>query len=220
MAKAEELFEKTLATFFEPVRCSVMLDAGGANTTAAAATLCAGRHVDLSQSRALVLGGTGPVGQRAALMLALSGAQVWLSSRTIDRAQDAVDAIKARHGSAQVVAAQVNDEKGLDEHPERFQVVVSAAAPGTRVVDTAYLRGQSELRVAIDLNAVPPAGIEGIAPEDAGRMEGEVAHYGPLGVGGLKMKIHKAAIHTLFQSNEHVLDAEQILAIGRKLAAG
>src|SRR5438067_12412617 len=52
---------------------SVMLDSNGANTTAAAAVRAAGRHLDLGKVDALVLGGTGPVGQRVARVLAKSG---------------------------------------------------------------------------------------------------------------------------------------------------
>ena len=55
---------------------SVMLDSNGANTTAAAAVRAAGRHLDLGQSQSLVLGGTGPVGQRVARLLAREGAEV------------------------------------------------------------------------------------------------------------------------------------------------
>src|SRR5688500_18709200 len=55
---------------------SVMLDSNGANTTAAAAVRAAGRHLDLSQADALVLGGTGPVGQRVARLLAKQGGHV------------------------------------------------------------------------------------------------------------------------------------------------
>ncbi len=36
---------------------------------------------------------------------------------------------------------------------------------------------------------------------DKGVMRGERADYGALGVGGLKMKIHKASIAALFESN-------------------
>src|SRR5207249_6655224 len=48
------------------LRVSVLLDANGANTTAAAAVRAAARHLDLKEARALVLGGTGPGGQRVA----------------------------------------------------------------------------------------------------------------------------------------------------------
>src|SRR6476646_9285329 len=58
------------------LRVSVLLDANGANTTAAAAVRAAAKHLDLSSTRALVLGGTGPVGQRVGRLLARQGAQV------------------------------------------------------------------------------------------------------------------------------------------------
>ncbi|HCP83812.1 MAG TPA: bifunctional NADP-dependent methylenetetrahydromethanopterin dehydrogenase/methylenetetrahydrofolate dehydrogenase, partial [Planctomycetaceae bacterium] len=38
--------------------------------------------------------------------------------------------------------------------------------------------------------------------------------YGAVGVGGTKMKIHKAAIASLFKSNDKVLDAEEVFKIG------
>ena len=44
--------------------------------------------------------------------------------------------------------------------------------------------------------------------------------YGALGVGGVKMKIHKAAVRRLFTANDQVLDAEAIFEIGRDLSAG
>src|ERR671937_745649 len=46
------------------LRVSVLLDANGANTTAAAAVRAAARHLELKDTPALVLGATGPVGQR------------------------------------------------------------------------------------------------------------------------------------------------------------
>ena len=42
---------------------------------------------------------------------------------------------------------------------------------------------------------------------------------GALGVGGVKMKIHKAAVRRLFTANDQVLDAETIFEIGRELSA-
>jgi methylenetetrahydrofolate/methylenetetrahydromethanopterin dehydrogenase (NADP+) len=75
-----------------------------------------------------------------------------------------------------------------------------------------------DLKVAIDLNAVPPAGIEGVKPTDRGTDRDGLLRWGALGVGGTKMKIHKAAIKALFEANDRVLDAEEILEIGRNLS--
>src|SRR5438552_9969230 len=57
------------------LRVSVLLDANGANTTAAAAVRAAARHLELRGCPALVLAGTGPVGQRGARLLVGGGAQ-------------------------------------------------------------------------------------------------------------------------------------------------
>ena len=72
-----------------------------------------------------------------------------------------------------------------------------------------------ELKVAVDLNAVPPLGIEGIEVTDKGVVRDGVICYGAVGVGGTKMKIHKAAVARLFESNDQVLDAREVYALGQ-----
>src|SRR5205085_2436334 len=68
------------------LQVSVLLDANGANTTAAAAVHAAVKHLAPTSLRALVLGGTGPVGQRVARLLAALGAEVRVASRQQSRA--------------------------------------------------------------------------------------------------------------------------------------
>ena len=43
--------------------------------------------------------------------------------------------------------------------------------------------------------------------------------YGAIGVGNLKMKIHKQSLRRLFEANDLVLDVEEIFAIGREIDA-
>jgi hypothetical protein len=74
-----------------------------------------------------------------------------------------------------------------------------------------------ELKVAVDLNAVPPLGIEGVEVADKGAQRDGVICYGAIGVGDTKMKIHKAAIARLFEQNDLVLDAEEVYALGQTL---
>ena len=77
----EALLAAVTDCFFGPMRVSVLLDANGANTTAAAAVLAAARHAPLAGATALVLAATGPVGQRAVRLLASEGAVVRAASR-------------------------------------------------------------------------------------------------------------------------------------------
>ncbi len=96
--------------------------------------------------------------------------------------------------------------------------MITAGAAGVELVPLEALRAAMSLQVAIDLSAVPPLGIGGIEVTDKAKQRNSVLCYGALGVGGLKMKIHKAAIGQLFSANDLVLDAEEIYQIGQQLA--
>ena len=203
-------------TFFGPVRVGVLVDPNGANTTASAAVLAAARHVTIGPDcRAVVLGGTGPVGQRVARLLAGKAAQVTLASRSPAKAADAVGRIEAAVPQAKVSA--VTDGGPLAAAIAAADVIVAAGAAGVTLLDEAGKRRASAARVIIDLNAVPPAGIEGVQATDKARPDGQTVLYGALGVGGTKMKIHKAAIARIFTDTSAFLDAEDLLAIGEQL---
>lgn len=210
VAAGEAMLKKVSGTFFGPLRVSVMLDANGANTTAAAAVLAAGKHLDLAGVTAVVLGGTGPVGVRVARLLARQGAKVRIASRSADRAQNAAAAINAAVPGEHVTVA------GENAHGDA-QLIVSAGAAGVRLFTASDRKKAAALRVMIDLNAVPPTGIEGVEITDKAKDREGVIAYGAIGVGGTKMKIHRAAIAALFESNDKVLDAEAIYQIGQTL---
>jgi methylenetetrahydrofolate/methylenetetrahydromethanopterin dehydrogenase (NADP+) len=70
--------------------------------------------------------------------------------------------------------------------------------------------GRQGLQVAADVNAVPPLGVEGIEVTDDGAVREGVTTFGALGIGNLKMKIHKACIAKLFEKSDFILDAESI----------
>ncbi len=76
VAAGEAVLDAVKTTFFGPFRVSVLFDANGANTTAAAAVLAAlqGSGGSLEGVPAAVLAATGPVGHRAARLLARLGA--------------------------------------------------------------------------------------------------------------------------------------------------
>lgn len=211
------LLDQVRECFFGPMRVSVMLDSNGANTTAAAAVLAAARHVPLNGSTALVLAGTGPVGQRAARLLARQGAAVKIASRSLQRAEQVCRELaqKIPHASLAPVTSASAEEtaKAL----EGAQVVISAGAAGVELLPRYVRMGCPTLKAAIDLNAVPPLGIAGVEVMDRAEMREGVICYGAIGVGGTKMKIHKAAITRLFATNDQVLDAEEIFAIGQEL---
>jgi methylenetetrahydrofolate/methylenetetrahydromethanopterin dehydrogenase (NADP+) len=199
------------------LRVSVLLDANGANTTAAAAVRVAARHVDLKTTKALVLGGTGPVGQRVALLLAREGAEVRVGSRQQTRAASVCEKLRSQVPHARVEPAGITNATELHAALNERTLVIAAGAAGIVLLPATARVACKTLRVAIDLNAVPPLGIEGGQVTDKGAERDGVVFYGAIGVGETKMKIHKAAVARLFESNDQVLDAEQVYALGEKL---
>ncbi len=219
---AERLLQRVRKCFFGPVRVSVMLDAGGCNTTAAAAVLSAGKHVSLRGASVGVLGGTGPVGRRVAEMAAIEGSTVHLTSRSLARAEETAQAIGQRlqdHGlEADIQACQFAGKADTADLLARCSIVIACGAAGVELVAAETLAAAPEsLRVVIDLNAVPPSGIGGLSPTAKAIERDGRTLYGAIGVGGLKMKIHRQSLLELFAANDRVLESREILQIGKQL---
>jgi hypothetical protein len=197
------------------LRVSVMLDANGANTTAAAAVCAAAKHIDLKDAPALVLGGTGPVGQRVARLLARAGAEVRLGSRQQTRAASVCQEILGKVPEAKLVPVATGAAQELPAALQSRVLVIAAGAAGAVLLPRAARLQCPTLKVAIDLNAVPPVGIEGVEVTDKAITRDGISCYGAIGVGGVKMKAHKSALAKLFESNDQVLDAEEIFQIAQ-----
>lgn len=208
-------------SFFGPIRVSVMLDGNGSNTTAAAAVLCAARHLDLSSANALILGGTGPVGQRVARLLLRQGGRACVASREHERAQRAREQIRSCMGGGhdRELSSIATSSTEFRERISSFNCIISCGASGVTLLSAEMLSLATGVQVAIDLNAVPPLGIEGIEQLDKAVQRGQRFDYGAIGVGGLKMKIHRESVSALFTRNDLYLDAEEIFTIGRELEA-
>jgi len=218
--RVEEIASQISKTFLKSIRVSVFIDPAGANTTAAATILAAKRHISfqpLTRSKAyqaLVLGGTGPVGQRVSQLLANQGVHVHLASRSFERASQHCKLLSKKLPLAHFEPAST---KMLEKIIGSVDLIVSAGGPGVEMLTEAQFAQAISTTVYIDLNAVPPAGIAGIQVTDAARRDGTKLLYGALGVGEIKMKLHKAAIQQLFQTNDQWLDAEELLTIGEDI---
>jgi methylenetetrahydrofolate/methylenetetrahydromethanopterin dehydrogenase (NADP+) len=216
MAIGERLLAKVKKAFFGPLRVSVMLDSNGSNTTAVAAVARIQQATGgVAGRRVVVLAGSGPVGLRAAGLLARVGAQVTVTTR---RAADGSLSrrIQERFGAA-VREVTMADASGAMSVLDGAEVLLSAGPAGVCLVPKDAWAHRAGLKVAVDVNAVPPLGVEGIDVTDNKTERDGVTTFGALGVGNLKMKIHKACIARLFETNDQVLDAETIAEIAQGL---
>ena len=217
MSQGEQLLAMAVDAMFEPLTVSVMLDSNGSNTTAVAA----GGKIEqslgsLKGKKVVVLGGTGPVGQRAAGLLARDGARVTITSRKPEQGDKARQFISARF-EVQVEATTMADPGRAAEVLEGVEVLLNSGAAGVQMVSNEVMKAQKYLKVAVDLNAVPPLGLEGVDVNDSGVKRDGVICFGAFGVGNFKTKLHKRCVGRLFESNKLVLDAEAIAEIAREM---
>jgi len=214
MAAGEELLTAITARFFANFRVSVMLDSNGSNTTAAAGVAQLAKGRNLVGKKAVVLAGTGPVGMRAAALLAKEGAIVSLTSRARQRAEAACRAIEARFGVApDPIDAIDNEARGAAI--KGAHIVLAAGAIGVELLEARHWQGKSEIELIADCNAQPPLGVAGIEAADKAKDRHGKLVFGALGIGALKLTLHRACIGQLFERSDQVLDAEQIFALAK-----
>ncbi|HEX3395595.1 MAG TPA: methylene-tetrahydromethanopterin dehydrogenase N-terminal domain-containing protein [Steroidobacteraceae bacterium] len=214
LAQGEAVLAGILGKFFAKFRVSVMFDSNGSNTTAAAAVAWLSLGRSLRGKRAVVLAGSGPVGQRAALLLSREGAQVAVTGRKLSVVQAACDALKSRFGiEVEAIEAPANADRA--RALEGAHIVLATGASGVTLLDAKGWQENASLELIADANASPPAGIEGVGLSDRGTSNQRKIVFGALGVGALKLALHRACIARLFEQNDLLLDAEEIYAIAK-----
>jgi methylenetetrahydrofolate/methylenetetrahydromethanopterin dehydrogenase (NADP+) len=216
LVEGEAVLAAVRGKFFGKFRVSVMFDCNGSNTTAAAAVAWLAHGRSLAGKRAVVLGGSGPVGQRAAVLLAREGADVAITGRKREVVQAACDSIHARFGIVvQAVEAPTNAERG--DAVAGAQIVLATGAAGVTLLDEKQWQDSPTLELVADANASPPAGIEGVGQSDRGLAKHGKILFGSLGFGALKLALHRACVARLFEQNDLLLDAEEIYAVAKTM---
>jgi hypothetical protein len=220
VAETEQLVAAARKCFFGPMRVSLMSDPNGSNTTAAAAVICAQKHIDIAGKTITILAGTGPVGQRIAQIVAgvanrdpNAPPTVKVCSRKLAKAEAVCGQLNQKMAGNFVPVQTANGAEALSAIANS-QIVFAAGAAGVELLPSTWQQQAKIPDVMVDLNAVPPAGIAGVEVTDSAQPRNGAHCFGAIGVGGLKMKIHKKAIRMLFETNDRDLDVDEIYAIG------
>lgn len=218
MEAGEALLAAIRKRFFGDFRVSVMLDSNGSNTTAAACVAKLMTSGSIAGKRAVVLAGTGPVGQRAALMLAKVGAsEIILTSREQVRAEKTARDLSERFGIA-VKPLEAPTAEDRAKALEGAHIVIAAGATGVELLKEEHWISNPTLELVADANATPPLGLGGLDMMDRGAERSGKKVWGAIGFGTLKLSLHRACIARLFESNTQVLNAEAIFDIAREMA--
>ncbi len=213
----QALFLAVQKHFFPGFQVSVMLDSNGSNTTAAAAVAKIATSTSLTGKKVVVLGGTGPVGQRAAAMFAQEGADVSLTSRHIFSAEEACFAMKERFG-VNIMPIEAADSDVRGDVVKDANIILATGAAGIELLKPEHWQNNPNLEVLADANATPPLGIGGTKMLDKGIDRHGKIIWGAIGFGTLKLALHRACIAKLFDDNKQVFDAELIFKLAKEMA--
>jgi methylene-tetrahydromethanopterin dehydrogenase len=225
---AADMLERARAAMVKPFVVSLMADPSGAFTTAAAmvacvdATLLRTQGTGLAGRQVVVLGGTGPVGRVAGVIAAQAGARVWLSSRSGAAAAD-----EAAHRTGTRFGVELQGVSGADRAAVRASiadadVVLACAAAGVQVLAAEDLASAPRLKVAADVNAVPPEGIAGVGVMHDGQpLAGTAAvGIGALAVGNVKYQTQHRLLLRLRESEKaQVLSFPEAFEVARAFLA-
>ncbi len=199
-----------------PFQVSVMADPSGAFTTAAAVIACIEKALkahqinELKDLKVVVVGGTGSVGSTCGAIASLQGAQVTLVDHvSMERATTIADKFNTRFGTS-----LKTDVAGTDEDKIRLiadaDIIISAALAGLEVISATVLKEANNLKVAADVNAVPPAGIKGIErnhfaePMEFAVNSPKALGIGSLAIGDIKYKTQKELMRDLVKFDDPV----------------
>lgn len=223
--KIEKIVDIVKKTMFSPFEFTVIVDPRGSNTTAAAAVArmyqLSIKHGfgDFKNKTIALLAGTGPVGFAAAVMFSLEDAKVYLTSRSLEKAQIVADRVNKETGFNAVVGVRAYTQDELCKIVEETELILASGAAGVRLLnlDTLKKCGKN-VKIVADVNAVPPTGVEGLEPgdEDKEILPG-VYGVGALRIGSLKNKILAELFKRAVEIPKGVLDYRAAWEVAKQI---
>jgi methylene-tetrahydromethanopterin dehydrogenase len=226
--KAEEISEAAKKVMFPPFETSIIIDPGGAYTTAAAAVAkveeaLASHKLGSLKYKTCAVFGTGAVGRIIAVLLTRLGCDVVIASLNPKRAHgdqyvaEVAEVLRSRYGAdVQGVFAPTLVKKL--EILKKAEVIFCAGTRGVRVIEKKLLKRLKLLKVMADINAIPPLGIEGIKLGDDMReiMPG-IFGIGALTIGRLKHKVENEMLKEARKNGRGTYNYNFALQTTRKL---
>ena len=222
---AMDMLNAAKKAMVQPFEVSVFADPSGAFTTAAGMMAKVEQHLtknfsgDLTGRRVSVFGATGPVGGCTAVIAAKYGATVQMvSHRIIADVQAKADSYNTRYG-VNIVAVDGSSEAAKIEVLKNTDIVLCAAAAGVQVLSLAQMAQAKDLKIVADVNAVPPAGAEGVDVfADGAAIAGTNAFgIGALAIGNVKYKTQHNLLKLMLESEKkQYLDFLSAFEMARK----
>ena len=224
--QAIDMLKMAKNSMVPPFEVSVFADPSGAFTTAAGMVAAVEKELSskfnttLSGKNVLALGGTGPVGQAASVIAAQAGANVRIIGRQLDKAQHIADVCSQELGDGKItITAGADADKA--EYLKTADIVFATGAAGIELLSAELIANSPQLKVAADVNAVPPSGIAGLDAFDngkplAGSISGAVG-IGALAIGNIKYQAQSRLLKRMLESDKAIfLHFEHAFEVARE----
>lgn len=210
---------------FPPFQVSVFADPAGSFTTAAAMVAKVEKALKaggggLSGRTVVVFGATGVVGFASGVIAAAEGAKTVLVGYDGVERVKALAALAKERFKVELTPADGSSEPLKEQAIKDAEVILAAGRAGVQILSTGQLAKAPKLKVAADVNAVPPAGIEGLgAQDDAATLKGTAAvGIGSLAIGGVKYKVQSGLFRRMIEADKPLfLDFRDAFALAREL---
>jgi len=207
-----------------PFEISVFADPAGSFTTAAAMVAkvekALAQHNGLAGRKVIVFGGTGVVGFASGVITALQKAHpVLVGYDGTDRVKALAESARKRFG-VEIGYADGSSQAANTRLLADAEVVLSAPKAGVQVLSKAQLAQASKLLVAADVNAVPPASLEGIGVQDDGKPVAgtKAVSIGALAIGGVKYKVQSGLLKRMIETGKPIyLDFRDAFDLARQI---
>ncbi|WP_455281884.1 NAD(P)-dependent methylenetetrahydromethanopterin dehydrogenase [Cupriavidus necator] len=228
VVQAAEMLALARKAMVPPFEVSVCADPSGSYTTAAALVATVERQLrkahqtDFAGRRVLVVGGSGAVGRIAGALASQLGAQVWLSNRSGSEAAARLSKETNRCFNALTEGVVILNSTELQSVLADTDIVLATASAGVQVVGEAERSSARKLLVAADVNAVPPAGIEGVGVMDDGKRIGssDAVGIGALAIGNVKYQVQHRLFKRMREAGKPVyLGFEEAMAMAREVVS-
>lgn len=210
---ADKMMKKAKKTFFGDFKVSIMADPNGNSTTSAATVAkIKDKMGNLEGKKTVVLAGTGPVGERVSVLMHREGATVTLTSRKQEKAEKVCQKIKEKYNRDMVPLQVSNDEECL-EAVKDAEIVVATGTAGIQLMSRDVWSQCPSIKVLADVNAYPPAGIEGVEVSDDGKEVDGKYLFGAVAIGDIKTKGMRDVIRKMYEEKGAYMDLEKIYDI-------
>ena len=200
------------SAMFPPFRISVFADPSGAFTTAGAMIACVERRLKtqgatLAGAEVAVFGAKGVVGGIVGVIAAEAGAHVTLVAHDQSGVVQAKAAEFTKRFACSFAIADGSTEAGRRAALAKADVVLAAGRAGLQIVSRSELDAAQRLKVAADINAVPPPGIEGVeVSADGALIPGTPGvGVGALAIGGVKFQVQHALLRRVHAAEKALL---------------